>query len=283
MPSSVTTRGVIVSDASIKRSQQDLVASKNTSSLPWTNKSRPYSAVSNGNVAHSDGGSTPSSSSDEYTTSPHNKVAPLHLPTYHKSMGHHKALSDPARTQQQVSQRLLSQSLASASLPSGGQNQIPAPFETRSSITEDITDPSVGLPATSRTSSMVVPPLLHSHQPPSSLDETSRFLNSTAYVNSLIGRPYPEILTQKQLSAITDAPECEWPNLTAEDLKAAGYTQSSFIDGPPAGTAAGEHVNSQVMGFQMPMLFPQNHPFMYVLMNEMNPPLHLLECNTNGE
>ena len=103
-----------------------------------------------------------------------------------------------------------------------------------------------------------------------------------------LGRPYPEMLTQKQLSAITDAPECEWPNLTAEDLKAAAYAQSgtcSFIDGPPAGaaTAAGENVGSQVMGFQMPMLFPQGHQFMYLLMNEMSPPLHLLECNTNGE
>ena len=273
MPSSVTTCGV--SDTSNKRSQQDLVANKNTSSLPWTNKSRPYSAVSNGNVAHSDGGSTPSSSSDEYATSPHTKVAPLHLPAPHKSAGHRNALSDPvgqpSRTLQQGPQRLLPQSLSSTSLPAGkrqkdNQNQMPNPRSSNpraAEATHDAADPPA---TTSHTSSMVVPPLLHPHQPPSSLDDTSRFLNSTAYMNSLIGRPYPEMLTQKQLSAITDAPECEWPNLTAEDLKAAAYAQSgtcSFIDGPPAGaaTAAGENVGSQVMGFQMPMLFPlaQNH------------------------
>ena len=284
MPASVTNRGDTTSN---KRLQQEFVANKNTSSMPWSNKGKPYSAVSNGSVAHSDGGSTPSSSSDECATSPHDKMAPLHIPVHHQSVGHHTdPAGQPSRSQQHVSQRLLPQSLAGTSLLSGGQNQLP---ETRSSITEAATydpiDPSVGLPATSHTSSMVVPPLLHPHQPHSSLDETSRFLNSTAYMNSLIGRPYPEILTQKQLSAITDAPESEWPNLTAEDLKAAAYAQSgtcSFIDGPPAGTAASENVNSQVMGFQMPMLFPQGHQLMYILMNEMSPPLHLLECNTHG-
>ena len=120
-------------------------------------------------------------------------MAPLHLPAPHKSAGHRNALSDPvgqpSRTLQQGPQRLLPQSLSSTSLPAGkrqkdNQNQMPNPRSSNpraAEATHDAADPPA---TTSHTSSMVVPPLLHPHQPPSSLDEVLAGGSAASWVAS---------------------------------------------------------------------------------------------------
>lgn len=111
----------------------------------------------------------------------------------------------------------------------------------------------------------------------------SMLSESTMFMTSLMGRSFPqEILTQSQLSAITDAPECEWPILNPVGNKNPlhpSLPSSLHIDGPPVNPSSNglpmsmDNMNSQ----SMPMV-----PFLYttdplqILMHEFNPPMHLL-------
>ena len=102
------------------------------------------------------------------------------------------------------------------------------------------------------------------------------------YMTHLLGHAiHPDILTQNQLSAITDAPECEWPNLNLSNLgDMKGY---SFIDGPPAQATSGpnstrgggDNMNNLTMGIPM--------PYWQFFMHEIQPPVHLLQCAADGE
>lgn len=208
------------------------------------------------------------------------------LPLSYAAMGGRSANLPPGQGGKEEDTRPLPFSpLESAIL----QSSAPQPQVGENSHSANNQHPPMVSTSSNQAASMVLPTLLlPNQQPQTSMDGSSRFSESTMYMAALMGRTlHPELLTQNQLSAITDAPECEWPILTTGDLKGgiAAYTRSgSFIDGPPAPpttAAMGENVSSQAMGFQMPMLFPPNHT--YVLMHEMNPPLHLLQCRTVGE
>ena len=110
----------------------------------------------------------------------------------------------------------------------------------------------------------------------------SMLSESTMYMTSLMGRSFPQdILTQSQLSAITDAPECEWPILNPVGNKNPlhpSLPSSLHIDGPPVNPSSNVlPVNMDVNSQSMPMV-----PFLYttdplqILMHEFNPPMHLL-------
>ena len=320
-PASVTTHSIISAATTSLRDHH--VTNKNGTSA-WNNKSKPFSAVSTNNADNSDGGSTSTSSSDDYQTSPP-QVNPSHS---FPSVAHHSSGATPTTHQHAfngtpVDERVSShasshqeqrQWLLPHHFPLGGSAVPPGvrqkegssraqnlytlegalfPPSSQAQAAEANLDhpPPVGLPSTSQAASMMLPSgiLLPPQVPPSSMGGTGQFPDPL-YMNAFVGRPYPDLLTQKQLSSITDAPESEWPNLTAGDIKngLAAYAQSgSFIDGPPAPSsaaagAAGENVGSQVMGFQMPMMYPPQNNHVYLLMNELNPPIHLLQHKTNG-
>ena len=234
-----------------------------------------------GSFAHSK--ETTSHKSDSSHPLPQQVTSQWSLPLTYAAMSGRAANLHPSQGNREGDTRPLStlqSAIFQSSAPQGAQGRETSHPANNQHMTSS---------SSNQGTSMVLPTLLvPNQQPQASMEGPNRFSDSTMYMAALMGRTlHPELLTQNQLSAITDAPECEWPILTTGDLKGgiAAYTRSgSFIDGPPAPPttgAMGENLSSQAMGFQVPMLFPPNYT--YFLMNEMNPPIHLLQCRTVGE
>ncbi len=108
------------------------------------------------------------------------------------------------------------------------------------------------------------------------------FSEAIVRMSSLMGREDPlHILNQASLASINDAPESEWPILNAGCGSGRGHLgnvvmggsnpQRCHLDGPPPLDAPA----------QLP--FPvYSHDPMQSLIQEMNPPIHLLRTGTAG-
>ena len=118
--------------------------------------------------------------------------------------------------------------------------------------------------------------------PDSLFDQASVFSDTTVRVSSLMGRGNPlEIFNQESLACISEAPESEWPILHASGGRGGGRIgtivlsgsnpQRCHLDGPPPP----EQYQTQQSSF-----YSQN--VVAFLIQEMNPPLHLLKTGTPG-
>ena len=128
------------------------------------------------------------------------------------------------------------------------------------------------------------------------LPSTVGFSDTTVRMSSLMGRGHPlEIFNQASLASITEAPESEWPilhagggshplgNIFAAAVAAGSNPQRCHLDGPPPPPV---NPPPPPMGLDQPPQLPfpvYSHDPLRFLIQEMNPPVHLLKSGTAGK
>ena len=128
--------------------------------------------------------------------------------------------------------------------------------------------------------------------PPNSSSNAVGFSDTTVRMSSLMGRGNPlDFFNQASLASINEAPESEWPILHAgggvsrgnlADIGSGMNAHRFHLDGPPPANPS--------MGMNQVDQHPPQLPFamfpsdpMRLLIQEMNPPIHLLKSGTKGK